>query len=73
MASPLRFTATVTLILTALLPHVLSHTIITYPGIRGDNLKTNGSIADEDGLGVGKDNTYPYGMQWAYPCMNCSV
>jgi hypothetical protein len=31
-----------------------AHTIITYPGWRGNNLLTN-----ED---------YPYGMQWIYPC-----
>jgi len=33
---------------------VSAHTVITYPGWRGDNLKTN----DE----------FPYGMQWMYPC-----
>lgn len=31
-----------------------AHTIITYPGWRGNNLITNGS--------------FPYGMQWMYPC-----
>lgn len=31
-----------------------AHTIITYPGWRGDNLVTN--------------DTFPYGMQWMYPC-----
>jgi len=31
-----------------------AHTIITYPGWRGDNLITN--------------ETFPYGMQWMYPC-----
>lgn len=31
-----------------------AHTVITYPGWRGDNLVTNA--------------TYPYGMQWMYPC-----
>jgi hypothetical protein len=31
-----------------------AHTIITYPGWRGDNLITNSS--------------FPYGMQWMYPC-----
>ncbi|ETS81674.1 hypothetical protein PFICI_06676 [Pestalotiopsis fici W106-1] len=31
-----------------------AHTVITYPGWRGDNLITN----DE----------FPYGMQWMYPC-----
>lgn len=31
-----------------------AHTIITYPGWRGDNLITN--------------DQFPYGMQWMYPC-----
>jgi len=31
-----------------------AHTIITYPGWRGNNLITN--------------STWPYGMQWIYPC-----
>jgi hypothetical protein len=31
-----------------------AHTIITYPGWRGNNLITN--------------STFPYGMQWMYPC-----
>lgn len=31
-----------------------AHTIITYPGWRGNNLVTNSS--------------FPYGMQWMYPC-----
>ncbi|KAK0099502.1 hypothetical protein ONS95_000232 [Cadophora gregata] len=31
-----------------------AHTVITYPGWRGDNLQTN----DE----------FPFGMQWSYPC-----
>lgn len=31
-----------------------AHTVITYPGWRGNNLKDN----DE----------FPYGMQWTYPC-----
>ncbi|KAL2053652.1 hypothetical protein ABVK25_005956 [Lepraria finkii] len=56
---------------------VSSHTVITYPGWRGDNLHTNGSISGDNGtyvpdgthgLGVGDNNTYPYGMQWMYPC-----
>ena len=55
---------------------VSSHTVITYPGMRGDNLHTTGNItgfngsdiSGSNGLGVGSDNTYPYGMQWIYPC-----
>ncbi|KAF2662065.1 hypothetical protein K491DRAFT_575088, partial [Lophiostoma macrostomum CBS 122681] len=50
---------------------VEAHTIITYPGWRGNNLGANGSIADTNGLGVGDTGgalVYPYGMQWIYPC-----
>ncbi|KAH9905478.1 hypothetical protein F4778DRAFT_709744 [Xylariomycetidae sp. FL2044] len=36
-----------------------AHTIITYPGWRGDNLITN--------------ETWPYGMQWIYPCGGMSL
>lgn len=48
-----------------------AHIVITYPGWRGDNLNTNGTdeqFAQSGGLGVGPNNTYPYGMQWMYPC-----
>lgn len=31
-----------------------AHIVISYPGWRGNNLITN--------------DTYPYGMQWEYPC-----
>lgn len=30
------------------------HILITYPGSRGNNFITN--------------ETFPYGMQWSYPC-----
>ncbi len=33
---------------------VEGHVVLTYPGWRGDNLITN--------------ETFPYGMQWMYPC-----
>jgi len=33
---------------------VEAHTVMSYPGWRGDNLVTN--------------DTFPYGMQWMYPC-----
>lgn len=36
-----------------------AHTIITYPGWRGNNLITNA--------------TFPYGMQWMYPCGGMNV
>lgn len=55
---------------------VQSHTILTYPGWRGNNLHTNGTVEETDGLvaqvasNATKQNefVYPYGMQWAYPC-----
>ena len=31
-----------------------AHIVLTYPGWRGDNLVTN--------------DTFPFGMQWMYPC-----
>ncbi|PWY96458.1 hypothetical protein BO94DRAFT_570768 [Aspergillus sclerotioniger CBS 115572] len=50
---------------------VNAHSIITYPGYRGNNLHTNGTVEETNGLGVGYENgsyVYPYGMQWIYPC-----
>lgn len=41
-----------------------AHIVMTYPGWRGDNLATNGSYNVDDY----KDNLFPYGMQWMYPC-----
>lgn len=51
-----------------------AHSVIVYPGYRGNNLHTNGTVEAADGLGVAyntKNDTYsyPYGMQWIYPCM----
>lgn len=31
-----------------------AHSVITFPGSRGNNLITN--------------DTFPFGMQWMYPC-----
>jgi len=51
-----------------------SHSVITYPGWRGDNLHTNGTVLDTNGLGDGylnnnvQEKIWPYGMQWSYPC-----
>ncbi|KAH7065709.1 hypothetical protein BKA63DRAFT_524461 [Paraphoma chrysanthemicola] len=54
-----------------------AHTVITYPGWRGNNIHTNGTISDTDpnikagSIGINYENgTYgfPYGMQWMYPC-----
>ncbi|KAF2138965.1 uncharacterized protein K452DRAFT_196837, partial [Aplosporella prunicola CBS 121167] len=54
---------------------VAAHTVITYPGWRGNNLHTNGTNEDETikpgSLGINYENgsyTFPYGMQWMYPC-----
>lgn len=50
---------------------VNAHTIIVYPGYRGNNLHTNGSVEAAGGLGaafVNDTTMYPYGMQWMYPC-----
>jgi len=52
------------LVLTLLANLLTAHTIITYPGWRGDNLNTSGTIGVDD---YG-DHLFPYGMQWAYPC-----
>lgn len=46
---------TLLLFLLGILPAAQSHIIMTYPGWRGDNLITN--------------ETFPYGMQWIYPCL----
>ena len=42
------------ILMVALSTLTAAHTVITYPGWRGDNLITN--------------DTFPYGMQWMYPC-----
>ncbi|CAI7604068.1 unnamed protein product [Penicillium glandicola] len=63
--------ASVLLLLCLGLAH--AHTVITYPGYRGNNLHTNGTIKQANGLGVAYDAAngsyiYPYGMEWIYPC-----
>ena len=59
-------------LLLSLLTLTSAHTQITYPGQRGDNLHSNGTVYDTNGLGSGGDNSsglyWPYGMQWDYPC-----
>ncbi len=65
-------------ILSLLTSLVSTHTIITYPGWRGDNLHTNGTTEETDGLVVaparnGSGLLHPYGMQWEYPCMYHSL
>jgi len=61
----------ISLALFSFLSLVSAHTVITYPGWRGDNLHSNGTVEDTDGLGTfadGQEYLYPYGMQWMYPC-----
>lgn len=54
-----------------------AHTVIVYPGWRGNNIHTNGTASPTDpsiipgSLGINYDNGtlgFPYGMQWMYPC-----
>ncbi|KAJ9378524.1 hypothetical protein DTO063F5_7700 [Paecilomyces variotii] len=48
-----------------------AHTVIVYPGYRGNNLMTNGTVEEANGLGetvVNGSSIFPYGMQWQYPC-----
>ena len=48
---------------------ITTHTVITYPGWRGNNLlPTNITAEKSRGLGVGPDNTFSFGAQWIYPC-----
>ncbi|OAG44277.1 hypothetical protein AYO21_01273 [Fonsecaea monophora] len=64
------------LTLLSLVSLISAHTVITYPGWRGDNLVSNGTTVETNGLGqyaIGdsveqQDYLYPYGMQWMYPC-----
>ena len=63
-------------LLTLLTSLTHSHIVITYPGWRGDNLHTNGTVEESDGLvasylgdqATPDQQIYPYGMQWSYPC-----
>ncbi|KAK7180355.1 hypothetical protein DPSP01_012025 [Paraphaeosphaeria sporulosa] len=55
-----------------------AHTVIVYPGWRGNNIHTNGTVSQTDasikpgslGINYEGNGTYgfPYGMQWMYPC-----
>ena len=60
--------------------YVAAHTVIVYPGWRGNNLQTNGTNPDGSvpagSLGQNWNPErgaydFPYGMQWMYPC-ECS-
>lgn len=59
------------LTLASLLSLAAAHVVITYPGWRGDNLHSNGTVAETNGLQTvlsGDNYLWPYGMQWSYPC-----
>ncbi|KIX09501.1 uncharacterized protein Z518_00581 [Rhinocladiella mackenziei CBS 650.93] len=61
----------VSLILLSIVSLVSAHTVITYPGWRGDNLHSNGTVEQTNGLSPaleGDQYVFPYGMQWTYPC-----
>lgn len=51
-----------------------AHTVITYPGWRGNNLHTNGTVPEDNpesrGIDYNDNGTasFPWGMQWMYPC-----
>lgn len=51
-----------------------AHTVITYPGWRGNSLHTNGTLPELNPDTVGIDHYengslgFPFGMQWMYPC-----
>jgi len=53
-ATTATMSATIITLLAALASVVYGHTVITYPGWRGNNLITNA--------------TFPFGMGWSYPC-----
>lgn len=62
-------------VLAALLRPGSAHTVITYPGWRGNSLHMNGTLPQNnpDTIGVDWNNEtqqydFPYGMQWIYPC-----
>lgn len=58
-----------------------AHTQITYPGERGNNLHTNGTAPQDNPNAIGVDwdaatglPSFPYGMQWIYPCtLQCNI
>lgn len=67
-----------TTLLSAWFSLAAAHTVIVYPGWRGNNILTNGTVSKTDpsiipgSLGITHaDNGtlgFPYGMQWMYPC-----
>ena len=52
-----------------------AHTVIVYPGMRGNSLHTNGTVVQSQGLGsytTDNGTIWPYGMQWDFPCKPAS-
>jgi hypothetical protein len=51
-----------------------AHSVITYPGWRGNNLHTNGTAPEQNPGSLGIDfsdngtSSFPWGQQWIYPC-----
>lgn len=77
-AAMFRFTELVLLVASWSL--VSAHTVIVYPGWRGNNIIANGTVSEDDqsikpgSIGINYENEtqsygFPYGMQWMYPCM----
>ena len=59
------------LTLLSLLSAAAAHMVVTYPGWRGNNLISNGTV-HTGVLGIDRDRdgnlAFPYGMQFMYPC-----
>ena len=73
MLADMRIRCSTLVSLLVLLSLSTAHTVITYPGWRGNNLFQNGTTAETNGLALGPNNTHPYGMQWEYPCTSFSA
>ena len=60
-----------------------AHTVIVYPKWRGNNIISNGTKSEEDktilpgSIGINYlengTKTFPWGMQWMYPCTLRSI
>ena len=64
----------VPLLATIFLERTRAHTILTYPGWRGDNLHTNGTAPELNPGTLGIDHYengtvgFPFGQQYMFPC-----
>ncbi|WPH04940.1 Hypothetical protein R9X50_00783700 [Acrodontium crateriforme] len=71
---PIMFSLTSVFAVVAAIGLTRAHTVITYPGWRGDSLHTNGTPPAQNPNTIGVDFldngtlAFPYGMQWIYPC-----